>query len=119
MDYVDEDTLTPMGAKEAEKVEVIETTDFTGKTKARYFFSKASGLLLKREWKEQGQNGFDTKEAFYSNYIPIPFNDDPTKRIQVARLQLVTGGIRHRLHFAQHGSTVVYVALLLVQDAHR
>ncbi|MBI4585764.1 MAG: hypothetical protein HY717_17265 [Planctomycetes bacterium] len=89
--YVGEDALAldNKGQLEKEPVEVIETTDFTGKSKARYFFSKNSGLLLKREWREQGQSGFDKKEAFYSKYTKIPFKDDATKGIQVALLQTI------------------------------
>ena len=89
VDYVGDDAVTVQGGKEPEAVDVIETTDFTGKNKARYFFSKASGLLAKREWREQGQNGFDKKEAFYTNYKRIPFSDDASKGIQVALLQTI------------------------------
>ena len=33
-----------------DEADVIEVTDFTGRQKLRYFFSKTSGLMLKKEW---------------------------------------------------------------------
>ena len=67
-----------------EPVEIIQTTDFVGRNRVRYTFSKKTGLLLKKEWREQGQKGFAKKEDFYGGYKKIPLSNDSSKWIMVA-----------------------------------
>lgn len=69
-----------------EPAEVIETVDFGGANRALYFFSKDSGLLLKREWQEQAQQGMAKKETFYKNYRKIPFSDGSGRNLQFSLL---------------------------------
>lgn len=83
VNYVDESEL------DGDPVDVIMTTDFHGKSTVRYFFSATTGLLLKKEWKDQDPKGVVTKSTFYSNYRDIPFKNDSTKRIKVALLQKI------------------------------
>lgn len=77
-------TYVNEGVVNDEPVEIVQTTDFVGRNRVRYSFSKKTGLLLKKEWREQGQKGFGRKEDFYSGYKKIPFSDDSQKWIMVA-----------------------------------
>jgi hypothetical protein len=76
--YVNESVLND------DPVEIIQTTDFVGRNRVRYSFSKKTGLLLKKEWREQGQKGFAKKEDFYGGYKKIPLSDDSSKWVMVA-----------------------------------
>jgi hypothetical protein len=75
------------GTVDNDPVEVVETTDFGGTNKAKYFFSKQSGLLVKREWREQGQQGMAKKETFFKKYKKLPFSDQSGKAVQFPLLQ--------------------------------
>jgi hypothetical protein len=77
------------GTVDNEAAEIIEVTDFAGARKERYFFSKDSGLLLKKEWKEQGQNGLAKKEIAYKKYNKIPFGDGSSNKLNFALLHQV------------------------------
>jgi hypothetical protein len=77
------------GTVDNEAAEIIEMTDFAAARKERYFFSKDTGLLLKKEWKEQGQNGLAKKEIAYKNYRKIPFGDGSSNKLTFALLHQV------------------------------
>ncbi len=79
------------GTVDGEPAEIIEMSDFTNSKKERYFFSKNTGLLIKKEWKEQGQNstGLAKKEIAYKKYKPIPFADGSGKTLQYPLLHEV------------------------------
>ena len=77
------------GMVDNEACDVIEMMDFGGVRKERYSFSKASGLLLKKEWKEPGQNGLSKKEIFYKKYMSLPFSDGSKSEVKFARLHEV------------------------------
>jgi hypothetical protein len=70
-------------AVDNEPVEVVELTDFTGEKKEKYFFSKVSGLLLKKEWKEEGKDGIVKKQIVYKNYQKISFGDGSGRKTQI------------------------------------
>ncbi len=75
--YVNEGVLND------EPVEILQTTDFTNTNRVRYFFSKSTGLLLKKEWREQGRSGNLKKEDYYLKYIDIPFSDGSGRKLKV------------------------------------
>ena len=77
------------GTVDGEASEIVEMADFGASKKERYYFSKDSGLLLKKEWKEQGQNGLAKKEIVYKKYRKIPFSDNSGLGLQFALLQEV------------------------------
>jgi hypothetical protein len=70
------------GAVADEPAEIIELSDFGKNKMEKYYFSKKSGFLLKKEWKEQGQNGLSKKEIVYKKYMAIPFSDGSGKAVQ-------------------------------------
>jgi len=72
-----------------EDAEIVQTMDYHEKNKVRYFFSKKSGLLLKKEWSDQDQKGFVKKSSLYLNYTAIPFSDDSSKKVKIARHQKI------------------------------
>ncbi len=75
------------GTVDNDPVEIIELTDFGASQTNRYFFSKATGLLSKKEWREQGQTGLTKKETFFKRYRKIPFGDNTKREVQFALLQ--------------------------------
>ncbi len=75
------------GEVDKDPVDIIELADYGASQTNRYFFSKATGLLTKKEWREQGQNGLMKKETFYKRYRKIPFGDNSKRELQFALLQ--------------------------------
>lgn len=75
------------GKVEEEVVEIVATRDFTGQSFTRYFFSKANGLLLKKEWQDTDAKDrkTSTKEQYYRNYEKVPFSDDSNRFIRFPR----------------------------------
>jgi hypothetical protein len=69
-------------ASAEEPVDIVQSTDFTGQSRVRYYFAKSTGLLLKKEWREQGKGGYVKKEDYYLRYRDIPFSDDPAKKVK-------------------------------------
>lgn len=72
------------GEVNGEPVEVVQCLDFTQKNRVRYFFSKKTGLILKKQWREDGRDGSVSKEDFYKSWAPIAFRDDASKKLMVA-----------------------------------
>lgn len=70
------------GKVDDEPADIVQSTDFTGQSLVRYSFSKNTGLLLKKEWREQGRGGYVKKEDYYLRYRDIPFSDDPTRKVK-------------------------------------
>lgn len=81
--YVNADTL------DGEPVDVIQTSDFHARSKIRYVFSQKTGLLLKKEWRDEDPKGLIQKSNHYLNYRKIPFTDDPAKGVHVALHQKI------------------------------
>jgi hypothetical protein len=84
--YVNEDVVDGV------KVDIVQTTDFHGKSPVRYFFAKDSGLLLKKEWKDQDQKGMVTKSNLFLSYADIPFKNNPSKKIKMPLHQKIFVG---------------------------
>jgi hypothetical protein len=70
------------GLVDDDPADIIEVLDFAGRQPIRYFFSKASGLLLKKEWQDAGgQADVVKKEQFYKLYRPLAFADGSGRAI--------------------------------------
>lgn len=63
------------GLVDDETADILEVGDFTGRQKVRYFFSKTSGLLLKKEWMDAAQKDTVKKEQYYRKYRRVAFQD--------------------------------------------
>ena len=70
------------GLVEDDSCDIIEVSDFTGRQKIRYFFSKKSGLLLKKEWFDASGKQTVKKEQFYKSYKSIGFSDKSKQKVQ-------------------------------------
>ncbi len=70
------------GLVEDESCDIIEVSDFTGRQKIRYFFSKKSALLLKKEWFDASGKQTVKKEQFYKSYKSIGFSDKSKQKVQ-------------------------------------
>jgi len=70
------------GLVDDESCDIIEVSDFTGRQKIRYFFSKKSALLLKKEWFDASGKQTVKKEQFYKKYQAIGFSDKSRQKIQ-------------------------------------
>ncbi|MBN1443628.1 MAG: hypothetical protein JXA90_13040 [Planctomycetes bacterium] len=70
-------TLHHVAAETLEGVEtdVIKVVDFTGRQTQRYFFSRETGLIVKKEWYDEGGPSRDKREQYYRRYTPIAFSD--------------------------------------------
>jgi len=79
------------GTVNGESCDIVGITDFSKNKRERLYFSTKSGLLLKKEWKEQGQKGLTKKEIFYKKYRAIPFSDNSGKKYEFALLHEVYG----------------------------
>ena len=77
-------SLTMAGAglvNDTEECDIVMVTDFSGRQQIRYFFSRESGLLLKKEWMDATGKDTVKKEQYYKLYRPIPFGSDKGKKI--------------------------------------
>ena len=70
------------GLVDDEASDIIEVSDFTGRQKIRYFFSKKTSLLLKKEWFDASGKQTVKKEQFYKRYRPIGFSDKSKQAVQ-------------------------------------
>ncbi len=64
--------------KGPELCDIVSVSDFTGRQNERYFFSRESGLLLKKQWRDTTRNPKKPmkREQFFKRYKSIPFMDD-------------------------------------------
>jgi hypothetical protein len=62
---------------EEQPCDVIQVADFSGRQAQKYFFSKKDGLLVKKEWQDDGPNpkAKVKKEQYYKLYRDLPFMD--------------------------------------------
>lgn len=69
-----------------EPCDIVRVKDFTGRSEERYFFSRESGLLLKKEWRDTSRDPSKAirREQFYKRYRTVPFMDDSGLSIRVA-----------------------------------
>ena len=63
------------GLVDDDAADIVEVSDFTGRQKIRYFFSKKTALLLKKEWFDTSGKQTVKKEQFYKLYRSIKFKD--------------------------------------------
>lgn len=77
-------TYVNEGEIEGEPVDIVQMTDFSGTNRVRYYFSKDSGLIVKKEWREQGRGGYVKKEDHYETYRDIPFGDGSDRKVKFA-----------------------------------
>jgi hypothetical protein len=81
------------GLVDDDPAHIVEVSDFTGRQKLRYFFSKTTGLLTKKEWFDTTQKSTVKKEQFYRRYRPIAFQDGSGNALKVAlRLEIRVDG---------------------------
>ncbi len=83
-------TYLDQGEVNGEPVEIVQCLDFTGKNRVRYYFSQKSGLLLKKQWREDGRDGSVSKEDFFKSYRSITFRDNPKFKLKVALEHVIT-----------------------------
>ena len=73
-------------AGQEEPCDIVQVTDFVGRQNMRFYFSKTTGLLLKKEWQEVGLGGGKAgikREQYYQMYRDIPFMDGSGLSIKV------------------------------------
>ncbi|MCH2376240.1 MAG: peptidyl-prolyl cis-trans isomerase [Planctomycetes bacterium] len=77
----------------SEPCDIVLVTDFSGRQSERYFFSRSSGLLLKKEWRDVTRNPRKpvNREQYYKRYKSIPFMDDSGNSIKFAMLLEILG----------------------------
>jgi hypothetical protein len=67
--------------------DILLVSDFWGREVMHCYFSKSTGLLLKKEWEDVGTTAKSTmakKEKFYKDYRDIPFMDGSGLSIKFA-----------------------------------
>ena len=77
---------------EGEPSSVVQMSDFYGRNKSRYYFSNNTGLLLKKEWRDQETDGIVSKSNLFLRYRDISFFDDTSKKLKVSLHQKVFVG---------------------------
>ena len=70
------------GLVDDEAADIVEVADFTGRQKIRYFFSKKTALLLKKEWFDTSGKQTVKKEQFYKLYRAIKFKDNSRQAVK-------------------------------------
>ena len=83
----------PVDGGASHETDVVQVVDFSGRQTERYFFSRDTGLILKKEWTDTTRNPKKpiAREQFYKRYRNIPFMDDSGKSIKVAMLLEIYG----------------------------
>ena len=76
-----------------EPCDAIEVFAPTGNQQFRYYFSKKTGLLEKKQWRSDGREGPVQTELFFSEYRKVNNLKDPTKPIRFAFKPENTGEI--------------------------
>jgi len=61
---------------------VVDVYPPSGEIEARYFFDKETGLLLKKQWRTDGQQGPVRNELFYGEYHKVRIPGDSERFIQ-------------------------------------
>jgi hypothetical protein len=91
------------GSVDNEPCHVVDVYTPTGTQEHRYFFSKESGLLLKKQWRSDSQDGPVRSELFFSEYRKVNNQKDPSKPIQFAfrREQLADGALSMEREFIE------------------
>jgi hypothetical protein len=75
--------------EEDEACSIVNVVDFAQRAEQKFFFSKKSGLLLKKEWQDEGPNtkGRVKKEKYFKRYRDIPFLDGSGLAIKYSMFQ--------------------------------
>jgi hypothetical protein len=76
-----------------EVCDIVTVTDFSGRQTERYFFSRASGLLLKKEWRDATRNPRKPikREQLFKRYKKLPFMDDSGLAVTFSMTQEIYG----------------------------
>ncbi len=79
--------------EEIESADIVKIVDFSGRQIERYFFSRETGLLLKKEWRDTTRNPSKPikREQYFKRYKKIPFMDDSGLAINFSMLQEIYG----------------------------
>lgn len=75
--------------------DIVLATDFSGRQTTRYYFSKDSGLLVKKEWQDASTSprGTVKKEQYYKEYRELGFLDNSGHSLKFAlRLEIYMDG---------------------------
>ena len=69
--------LTGQGLVDQQPADIVEVTDFSGRQKIRYFFSRGDGLLVKKEWRDDTATPGSPvrREQYYKRYRQLAFMD--------------------------------------------
>ncbi len=91
------------GSVDDEPCHVVDVFTPTGTQEYRYFFSKKSGLLLKKQWRSDSQEGPVRSELFYSEYRKVNNQRNPDKPIlfPFRREQLADGALSMEREFIE------------------
>jgi hypothetical protein len=70
-------SMAGQGLVEDEPCDIVLVMDYSGRSSQRYFFSKQSGLILKKEWTDTAANAKAPvkREQYYKMYRDLPFLD--------------------------------------------
>jgi hypothetical protein len=91
------------GSVDNEPCHVVDVYAPTANQQYRYFFSKKSGLLLKKQWRTDTQEGPVRTELFLSEYRKVNNLKNPDKPIQLAfkQEQLADGDLTMERQFVE------------------
>jgi hypothetical protein len=77
--------------------DIVAVSDFSGRQTMRFFFSKTSGLVLKKEWQDADATANTQqparKEQYYRMYRPLTFMDGSKRSVKFPlRLEIYVDG---------------------------
>ncbi len=81
------------GGQGPEACDIVAISDFSARQTERFFFSRKSGLLLKKEWRDASRNPRKPikREQYFSRYKKIPFMDDSGRALTFSMKQEIYG----------------------------
>jgi hypothetical protein len=83
--YFGEETVAIGAEKTKVRTEVVDLSGFTGGDNVRLFFSKETGMLVKKEWTDISRTPARKAETHYKNYATASFGDKSGRKVLVAR----------------------------------